>query len=121
MYICFFDLCDVNCGLNSSVVLNTDVCLSVVPLKNISVDLQVQDHIVSVSSSLQYVNEEDSPLEAVFVFPLPADAAVCHFSAKIGEQEIVAEVQEKQSVSPNTESQFIKQYCTVSQSPYNLN
>ncbi|XP_051979417.1 von Willebrand factor A domain-containing protein 5A-like isoform X2 [Xyrauchen texanus] len=68
-----------------------------VPLKNISVDLQVQDHIVSVSSSLQYVNEELSPLEAVFVFPLPADAAVCHFSAKIGEQEIVAEVQDRQS------------------------
>ncbi|XP_051548414.1 von Willebrand factor A domain-containing protein 5A-like isoform X2 [Myxocyprinus asiaticus] len=68
-----------------------------VPLKNIAVDLQVQDHVVSVSSSLQYVNEEDSPLEAVFVFPLPADAAVCHFSAKIGEQEIVAEVQDRQS------------------------
>ncbi|XP_051967942.1 von Willebrand factor A domain-containing protein 5A-like isoform X2 [Xyrauchen texanus] len=70
---------------------------SIIPLKNIAVDLQVQDHIVSVSSSLQYVNEEHSPLEAVFVFPLPADAAVCHFSAKIGEQEIVAEVQDRQS------------------------
>ncbi|KAK9963886.1 hypothetical protein ABG768_005108 [Culter alburnus] len=68
-----------------------------VPLKSISVQLQVQDHVVSVSSSLQYVNEEERPLEAVFVFPLPADAAVCHFSARIGEQEIVAEVQDKQS------------------------
>ncbi|XP_051740048.1 von Willebrand factor A domain-containing protein 5A-like isoform X4 [Ctenopharyngodon idella] len=68
-----------------------------VPLKSISVELQVKDHVASVSSSLQYVNEEERPLEAVFVFPLPADAAVCHFSAKIGEQEIVAEVQDKQS------------------------
>ncbi|XP_073688058.1 von Willebrand factor A domain-containing protein 5A-like [Garra rufa] len=68
-----------------------------VPLKSISVQLQVQDHVASVSSSLQYVNEEERPLEAVFVFPLPADAAVCHFSARIGEQEIVAEVQDKQS------------------------
>uniref|UniRef100_A0A671PTW7 von Willebrand factor A domain-containing protein 5A-like n=1 Tax=Sinocyclocheilus anshuiensis TaxID=1608454 RepID=A0A671PTW7_9TELE len=68
-----------------------------VPLKSISVQLQVQDHVASVSSSLQYINEEDRPLEAVFVFPLPADAAVCHFSARIGEQEIVAEVQDKQS------------------------
>uniref|UniRef100_A0A671PKQ3 von Willebrand factor A domain-containing protein 5A-like n=1 Tax=Sinocyclocheilus anshuiensis TaxID=1608454 RepID=A0A671PKQ3_9TELE len=67
------------------------------PLKSISVQLQVQDHVASVSSSLQYINEEDRPLEAVFVFPLPADAAVCHFSARIGEQEIVAEVQDKQS------------------------
>ncbi|XP_067278192.1 von Willebrand factor A domain-containing protein 5A-like isoform X2 [Pseudorasbora parva] len=68
-----------------------------VPLKSISVQLQVRDHVTSVSSSLQYVNEEDRPLEAVFVFPLPSDAAVCHFSAKIGEQEIVAELKDKQS------------------------
>ncbi|XP_039517890.1 von Willebrand factor A domain-containing protein 5A-like [Pimephales promelas] len=68
-----------------------------VPLKSISVELQVRDHGVSVSSSLQYVNEEDGALEAVFVFPLPADAAVCHFSARIEEQEIVAELRDKQS------------------------
>ncbi|XP_051975983.1 von Willebrand factor A domain-containing protein 5A-like isoform X2 [Xyrauchen texanus] len=68
-----------------------------VPLKSISVDVQVQGHVVTVTSTLQYVNEEERHLEALFVFPLPADAAVCHFSAKIGEQEIVAEVQERQS------------------------
>ncbi|XP_016398757.1 von Willebrand factor A domain-containing protein 5A-like isoform X4 [Sinocyclocheilus rhinocerous] len=68
-----------------------------VPLKSISVELQVQDHVASVRSCLQYVNEEQRPLEAVFVFPLPADAAVCHFSARIGEQEIRAELQDRQS------------------------
>ncbi|XP_051546245.1 von Willebrand factor A domain-containing protein 5A-like [Myxocyprinus asiaticus] len=68
-----------------------------VPLKNITVDVLVQGHVVTVTSTLQYVNEEERHLEALFVFPLPADAAVCHFSAKIGEQEIVAEVQERQS------------------------
>ncbi|XP_026094201.1 von Willebrand factor A domain-containing protein 5A-like isoform X1 [Carassius auratus] len=68
-----------------------------VPLKSISVQVRVQDHVATVSSTLQYVNEEERPLEALFVFPLPADAAVCHFSAKIGEQEIVAEVQDKES------------------------
>ncbi|XP_067236414.1 von Willebrand factor A domain-containing protein 5A-like isoform X1 [Chanodichthys erythropterus] len=68
-----------------------------VPLKSISVEVRVQDHVATVSSTLQYVNEEERPLEALFVFPLPADAAVCHFSAKIGEQEIVAEVQERET------------------------
>ncbi len=66
--------------------------------------LQIKDHVASVRSRLQYVNEEEDPLEAVFVFPLPADAAVCYFSAKIGEQEIVAEVQDRQSVSPDRQS-----------------
>uniref|UniRef100_A0A672M1M3 von Willebrand factor A domain-containing protein 5A-like n=1 Tax=Sinocyclocheilus grahami TaxID=75366 RepID=A0A672M1M3_SINGR len=68
-----------------------------VPLKSISVEVLVQDHVATVSSTLQYVNEEERPLEALFVFPLPADAAVCHFSAKIGEQEIVAEVQDRET------------------------
>ncbi|KAL0155328.1 hypothetical protein M9458_049591, partial [Cirrhinus mrigala] len=63
----------------------------------ISVEVRVQDHVATVSSTLQYVNEEERPLEALFVFPLPAEAAVCHFSAKIGEQEIVAEVQDRES------------------------
>ncbi len=49
-------------------------------------ELQIKDHVASVRSCLQYVNEEERPLEAVFVFPLPADAAVCHFSAKIEER-----------------------------------
>ncbi|ROL53673.1 von Willebrand factor A domain-containing protein 5A [Anabarilius grahami] len=80
----------MNCGL----VTATD---EPVPLKSISVQVRVQDHVATVSSTLQYVNEEERPLEALFVFPLPADAAVCHFSAKIGEQEIVAEVQERET------------------------
>ncbi|XP_057185503.1 von Willebrand factor A domain-containing protein 5A-like isoform X8 [Triplophysa rosa] len=68
-----------------------------VPLKSISVEVQVKGHVATVTSTLQYVNEEERPLEALFVFPLPADAAVCHFSAKIGEHEIVAELKEKQT------------------------
>ncbi|XP_051740418.1 von Willebrand factor A domain-containing protein 5A-like [Ctenopharyngodon idella] len=80
----------VNCGLVTE--KNEPV-----PLKSISVEVRVQDHVATVSSTLQYVNEEERPLEVLFVFPLPADAAVCHFSAKIGEKEIVAEVQERET------------------------
>ncbi|KAK5603131.1 hypothetical protein CRENBAI_000127 [Crenichthys baileyi] len=67
-----------------------------VPLKSIEVQLEVKDHVATVVSTLNYENKEDKPLEAVFVFPLPGDAAVCHFSAQIGETHIVAEVKEKQ-------------------------
>ncbi|KAF4081061.1 hypothetical protein AMELA_G00157220 [Ameiurus melas] len=79
----------VNCGL----LTNQN---APVPLKHIEVDLQVQGHVATVTSTLQYINEEEHPLEAVFVFPMPSGAALCHFSAKIADQEIVAEVQEKQ-------------------------
>ncbi|XP_054466977.1 von Willebrand factor A domain-containing protein 5A-like isoform X1 [Anoplopoma fimbria] len=67
-----------------------------VPLKSVEVELEVRDHVTTVISTLNYENKEDKPLEAVFVFPLPGDAAVCHFSAKIGQTQIVAEVKEKQ-------------------------
>uniref|UniRef100_A0A8B9L8Q9 Si:ch73-265h17.2 n=1 Tax=Astyanax mexicanus TaxID=7994 RepID=A0A8B9L8Q9_ASTMX len=79
----------VNCGLLT-------VGKEPVPLKSIEVELQVQGHVATVSSTLQYKNEEQSPLEALFVFPIPADAALCHFSAKIGDQEIVSKLQEKE-------------------------
>ncbi|XP_061916060.1 von Willebrand factor A domain-containing protein 5A-like isoform X5 [Entelurus aequoreus] len=67
-----------------------------VPLKGIEVELEVKDHVATVVSTLHYDNKEDKAIEAVFVFPLPGDAAVCHFSAKVGQTEIVAEVKEKQ-------------------------
>uniref|UniRef100_A0A671W736 von Willebrand factor A domain-containing protein 5A-like n=1 Tax=Sparus aurata TaxID=8175 RepID=A0A671W736_SPAAU len=66
-----------------------------VPLKSVEVELQVRDHVATVVSTLNYENKEDKPLEAVFVFPLPGDAAVCHFSATIGQTQIVAEVKKK--------------------------
>ncbi|XP_036432421.1 von Willebrand factor A domain-containing protein 5A-like [Colossoma macropomum] len=78
-----------NCGLLA--VTNEPV-----PLKSIVVDLQVKGYVATVSSTLRYVNEEERPLEAVFVFPMPAEAAVCHFSAKIADKEIVAKVQERE-------------------------
>ncbi|XP_038129085.1 von Willebrand factor A domain-containing protein 5A-like [Cyprinodon tularosa] len=67
-----------------------------IPLKSIEVQLEVKDHVATVVSTLNYENQEDKPIEAVFVFPLPGDAAVCHFSAQIGQTHIVAEVKEKQ-------------------------
>lgn len=73
-----------------------------VPLKGVEVQLEVKDHVASVVSTLHYDNKEDKPIEAVFVFPLPGDAAVCHFSATVGSKQIVAEVKEKQQVSSTT-------------------
>ncbi|XP_063053952.1 von Willebrand factor A domain-containing protein 5A-like, partial [Engraulis encrasicolus] len=67
-----------------------------VPLKSVEVDVQVQGHVATVSSSLLYLNQEERPMEAVFVFPLPAECALCHFSAKLGDVEVVAKLQDKQ-------------------------
>ncbi|KAL2096464.1 hypothetical protein ACEWY4_008612 [Coilia grayii] len=68
-----------------------------VPLKSVEVEVKVQGHVATVSSTLLYVNGEERPLEAVFVFPLPGECALCHFSAKLGDTEVVAKLQDKQT------------------------
>lgn len=76
-----------------------NVLVPPVPLKAVEVQLEVKDHVATVVSTLHYDNNEEQAVEAVFVFPLPADAAVCHFSATVGSRQYVAEVKEKQQVS----------------------
>uniref|UniRef100_A0A8C6U1M0 von Willebrand factor A domain containing 5A n=1 Tax=Neogobius melanostomus TaxID=47308 RepID=A0A8C6U1M0_9GOBI len=64
-------------------------------LKQRENNVDVKDHVATVVSTLLYQNKEEKPIEAVFVFPMPSEAAVCHFSAKVGQTLIVAEVKEK--------------------------
>ncbi|XP_069496721.1 von Willebrand factor A domain-containing protein 5A-like [Ambystoma mexicanum] len=68
---------------------------SPVPLKSISVDVQVKGFVADVSATLKYKNEEQNPLEAVFVFPMDDDSAVYSFEATVEGKTIVAEIQEK--------------------------
>ncbi|XP_066578282.1 von Willebrand factor A domain-containing protein 5A-like [Amia ocellicauda] len=67
-----------------------------VPLKSVSVELSVRGFVADVSSTLQYENQESSPVEAVFVFSMESDSAVYRFQAQIGGVLIEAEVREKQ-------------------------
>ncbi|XP_063349131.1 von Willebrand factor A domain-containing protein 5A-like [Pelmatolapia mariae] len=92
----FSDSCEISKGTNTGSCGLLTAQKDPVPLKSIEVELEVRDHVATVVSTLNYENKEDKPLEAVFVFPLPGDAAVCHFSAQIGQTQIVAEVKEKQ-------------------------
>uniref|UniRef100_A0A8C6TJH5 von Willebrand factor A domain containing 5A n=1 Tax=Neogobius melanostomus TaxID=47308 RepID=A0A8C6TJH5_9GOBI len=66
-----------------------------VPLQSVEVQVDVKDHVATVVSTLLYQNKDEKPIEAVFVFPMPSEAAVCHFSAKVGQTLIVAEAREE--------------------------
>uniref|UniRef100_A0A8C6U1E5 von Willebrand factor A domain containing 5A n=1 Tax=Neogobius melanostomus TaxID=47308 RepID=A0A8C6U1E5_9GOBI len=66
-----------------------------VPLQSVEVQVDVMDHVATVVSTLLYQNKEKKHIETVFVFPMPSEAAICHFSAKVGQTLIVAEVKEK--------------------------
>ncbi|XP_069069484.1 von Willebrand factor A domain-containing protein 5A-like isoform X2 [Pleurodeles waltl] len=66
-----------------------------VPLKGISVDIQIKGFVADVSANLTYKNEEQNPPEAIFVFPMDDDSAVYSFEAMVDGTKIVAEIQEK--------------------------
>ncbi|XP_069604297.1 von Willebrand factor A domain-containing protein 5A-like [Ranitomeya imitator] len=67
-----------------------------IPLKGISVGVQVKGFVADVSATLKYKNEEEKAVEAVFVFPMDEDSAVYSFEATVEGKTIVADLQEKE-------------------------
>ena len=67
-----------------------------VPLESIKIQVDVQGFTAHVLATMKYTNKDDNPIEAIYIFPLDEQAAVCGFQATIDGRTIVAEVQEKQ-------------------------
>lgn len=59
-----------------------------VPLKHTDVQARVAGYLASVAVEQQYENPYDAKIEAVYVFPLPQNAAVHDFVMTIGERRI---------------------------------
>ncbi|KAM4709154.1 von Willebrand factor A domain-containing protein 5A-like [Discoglossus pictus] len=67
-----------------------------VPLRGISVDVQVKGFVADVSATLKYKNVEEKAIEAIFVFPMDEDSAVYSFEATVEGKKIIADIQEKE-------------------------
>eukprot|EP00079_Xenopus_tropicalis_P032046 XP_017945817.1 PREDICTED: von Willebrand factor A domain-containing protein 5A-like [Xenopus tropicalis] len=67
-----------------------------VPLRGISVEVQVKGFVADVCATLRYKNTEEKPIEAIFVFPLDQDSAVYSFEATVEGKTIAAELQERE-------------------------
>ncbi|XP_060552029.1 von Willebrand factor A domain-containing protein 5A-like [Ruditapes philippinarum] len=67
-----------------------------IPLKSIKVDVQILGYVAEVTSLLTYFNTEETPVEAVFTFPVDDGSAVFQFEAHIDGRHIVAEIQERE-------------------------
>ncbi|XP_075768105.1 von Willebrand factor A domain-containing protein 5A-like isoform X2 [Pelodiscus sinensis] len=66
-----------------------------VPLRSGSVALLLRGFVADVACELSYRNEEAEPVEAVFVFPLDAEAAVYAFQACLGGTCVEAQLHER--------------------------
>ena len=58
---------------------------SQIPLESIDIQADVKGFTAHVVASMKYRNNDEKPVEAIYIFPLDEDAAVCGFQAIIEE------------------------------------
>lgn len=67
-----------------------------VPLVHTEVSLDVRGLVASATVTQQYVNDASEPIEAVYVFPLPHDAAVYDLEIRVGDRVIRSVIRERE-------------------------
>ena len=67
------------------------------PLKDVSVEAEIQGYVLGLKSTLKYVNDSSDPVEVVFRFPLEQSYAVVGLTAIIDGRKIKAQVKEKEA------------------------
>ena len=67
-----------------------------VPLVHTDVALDVRGLVAAATVTEQYVNNTNEPIEAVYVFPLPHDAAVYDMEIRIGNRVIRSVIKERE-------------------------
>ncbi|CAF4485146.1 unnamed protein product [Rotaria sp. Silwood2] len=67
-----------------------------VPLKQVSVDATIRSFAADVTINQVFRNDEATPIEAVYCFPIEEQAAVYAFIARIDDREVIAQLKEKE-------------------------
>lgn len=77
------------------VVQQQRIPFACIPLKRVNIDATIRAFAADVTITQVFRNEESTPIEAVYCFPIEEQAAVYKFVAQIEEREIVAQLKEK--------------------------
>jgi Ca-activated chloride channel family protein len=75
-----------------------------VPLRHTDVWIDVRGLVAAATVTQQYENDTGQPLEAVYVFPLPHEAAVYDMEARIGDRVIKSVIQEREEAKRTYEA-----------------
>ncbi|HQM41843.1 MAG TPA: VIT domain-containing protein, partial [Candidatus Fermentibacter daniensis] len=67
-----------------------------VPLKGVSIDVRIRGAAVLTTVSQRFRNDEQSPIEALYSFPLEENGSVCGFEVEIGARRIKGRVEERE-------------------------
>jgi len=82
--------------VTEGMLVPTDRTLPPVPLKHTAVRTNIIGPLCDVEVTQQFHNTHTRPVEALYVFPLPEDAAVTALTLTIGERVIQGEVRERE-------------------------
>jgi Ca-activated chloride channel family protein len=69
---------------------------SPIPLCGVTVEARIDGAASEVILRQRYRNTEATPIEAVYIFPLPTNAAVCGFVAELDGRRITGQVEERE-------------------------
>lgn len=71
------------------------------PLKHTDVQMQIAGPVARVTIRQTFENPFTRPMEAIYAFPLPDQAAVDEFVMEIGQRRVYGEIQERQTARRN--------------------
>lgn len=66
------------------------------PLKHTSVNADISGYVARVTVTQQFTNPSTTPVEAIYTFPLPDDAAVDDMTMTIGRRVVKGEIRKKE-------------------------
>src|SRR5262245_57000053 len=66
-----------------------------VPLRHTEVAIEIEGHVAGVSVTQVFENVYAQKIEAIYVFPLPAGAAVDRYSLRTGDEVISGEIKKR--------------------------
>jgi len=75
---------------------NKEGNIQTLPLANTSVDARIAGNIARVEVTQTFTNPNNKPLEAIYKFPLPDDAAVDDMEIRIGDRIIQGNIKKKE-------------------------
>src|SRR6185437_8486715 len=75
-----------------------------VPLVHTDAALDIRGLVASATVTQQYVNSSTQPIEAVYIFPLPHDAAVYDMEIRVGNRVIHSVVKEREEAKKTYEA-----------------
>lgn len=81
--------------LRGGLLLPRDEALPPVPLEHTAVEVEVVGPLAAMTVAQRFRNTHSAPLDALYVFPLPAEAAVSELELRVGERTIRGEVRER--------------------------